>query len=79
MLRSEFDLMMMDNARGKGAEVEQGVSVHQVHFSGDRATGVQVKYRNGQIKDVSASVIVDATGRSENEKNDKISRLFRES
>ena len=64
VLRSEFDLMMLDNAREKGAEVEQGASVHQVHFNGDRATGVQVRYRNGQIKDVSASVIVDATGRS---------------
>ncbi|MDE2723968.1 MAG: tryptophan 7-halogenase, partial [Gemmatimonadota bacterium] len=48
----------------KGAEVVQGASVHQVHFSGDRATGVQVRYRDGRIQDVSASVIVDATGRS---------------
>ncbi len=64
VLRSEFDRMMMDNAREKGAEVKQGAGVHQVHFSGDRATGVRVKYRNGQITDVFAHVIVDATGRS---------------
>lgn len=64
VLRSEFDQMMLDNAREKGAEVKQGASVLQVHFKGDRATGVQVKYRNGRIKDLSASAIVDATGRS---------------
>ena len=56
--------MMMDNAREKGAKVEQGASVHQVHFDGNRATGVQVRYRDGQISDISARVIVDATGRS---------------
>ncbi|MDP6038201.1 MAG: NAD(P)/FAD-dependent oxidoreductase, partial [Candidatus Latescibacteria bacterium] len=64
VLRSKFDQMMLDNAHEKGAEVKQGVSVHQVHFEGNRATGVQVKYRNGRIKDLWASVIVDATGRS---------------
>ena len=64
VLRSEFDLMMLDNAREKGAEVVQGTSVHQVHFKGDRATGVQIKNRNGQRKDAFARVIVDATGRS---------------
>lgn len=64
VLRSEFDQMMLDNAREKGVEVKQGASVHQVHFEGNCATGVQVKYRNGRIKDLSADVIVDATGRS---------------
>lgn len=64
VVRSEFDQMMMDNAEEKGAVVKQGASVHQVLFDGERATGVQVKYRNGRVKDLSASVIVDATGRS---------------
>ena len=64
VVRSEFDQMMLDNAKEKGAEIKQGASVHQVHFKGKRATGVQVKYRNGRVKDLSASVVVDATGRS---------------
>ena len=64
VLRSEFDQMMLDNAREKGAEVVQGAHVHRVHFEGDRATGVQVKYRNGRARDLSAKVVVDATGRS---------------
>lgn len=64
VLRSEFDLMMLDNAREKGAEVVQGTSVHRVHFDGDRATGVQIKDRSGQVEDILADVLVDATGRS---------------
>ena len=64
VLRSEFDQLMLDNAAKKGAEVKQGASVLQVNFEGKRATGVQVKFRNGRVKDVSADVVVDATGRS---------------
>ena len=64
VLRSEFDQLMLDNAKEKGAEVKQGASVLQVLFKGKRATGVQVKCRNGRVKDLSASVVVDATGRS---------------
>ena len=64
VLRSEFDQLMMDNAAEKGAEVKQGASVHQVHFDGNRATGVQVTFRNGRVKDLWAHVVVDATGRS---------------
>ena len=64
VLRSEFDLMMLDNAREKGAEVAQGTSVQRVHFTGDRATGVQIKDRDGQRRDILADVLVDATGRS---------------
>ena len=64
VVRSEFDQMMLDNAKEKGAEIKQGASVHQVHFKGKRATGVQVKFRNGRVKDLTASVVVDATGRS---------------
>lgn len=64
VLRSEFDRMMMDNAQEKGAEVVQGASVHQVHFDGSRATGVQVKFADGSSADLGARVVVDATGRS---------------
>ena len=64
VLRSEFDQIMLDNAKEKGAIIKQGASVHQVLFKGNQATGVQVKYRNGRIGTLSANVIVDATGRS---------------
>ena len=62
--RGEFDLMLLDNARDKGAEIHQGARVFEVIFDGDRATGVWVKLADGQTRDFSAQVIVDATGQS---------------
>ena len=39
-MRSEFDKMMLDNAREHGVEVHEGVRVLEVLFEGDRAVGV---------------------------------------
>ena len=62
--RGEFDLMLLDNARDKGAEVHQGARVLEVLFDDDRAKGVRVKLADGQTRDFSAQVVVDATGQS---------------
>ena len=40
VLRSEFDQMLLDNAKEKGVEVRRGVGVREVLFEGDTATGV---------------------------------------
>lgn len=64
VLRSEFDQMLLDNAQEKGAEVQRGVSVHEVLFQGDRAVGVRAKFPDGALKECPAKVIVDATGQS---------------
>ena len=64
VLRSEFDQMLLDNAAEKGAEVQRGVSVHEVLFDEDKAIGVRAKLANRNIEDLSASVIVDSTGQS---------------
>lgn len=64
VLRSEFDRMMLDNAREKGACVRQGAAVQEVLFDGDRAFGVRTKSGDGSLQDLQARVIVDATGRS---------------
>ena len=45
--RGEFDAMLLDNARAKGAEVRQGVSVRDVIMDGDRVVGVQTDAGNG--------------------------------
>ena len=60
VLRSEFDDLLLDNAREHGVEVRRGVSVKDVLFEGERAVGV--KLDDGST--LSSKVVVDATGRS---------------
>ena len=48
----EFDQMLVDDARAKGATIVEGVTVTQLLRDGDRVTGVRVRHEE------------DATGRS---------------
>src|SRR6187397_2937892 len=43
VVRSEFDQMMLENAREHGVEAFEGVRVHDVLFDGDTAIGVRIK------------------------------------
>jgi flavin-dependent dehydrogenase len=63
VVRSEFDKMMLDNAREHGADVHEGVRVHDVLFDGDRAVGVKIRDRQG-FREVRAKVVVDASGQN---------------
>src|SRR5688500_17053825 len=48
VVRSEFDQMMLNNARDHGVDVHEGVHVLEVLFEGDRrAVGVLVKEADG--------------------------------
>jgi flavin-dependent dehydrogenase len=47
VVRSEFDKMMLDNAREHGVDVHEGVRVHDVLFEGDRAIGVKIRDEQG--------------------------------
>ena len=62
VLRSEFDQMLLDNAKEKGVEVCRGVGVREVIFEGDTATGVVTQSENGTRETLHATVIVDSTG-----------------
>jgi flavin-dependent dehydrogenase len=62
VVRSEFDKMMLDNAREHGVEAHEGVRVLEVLFEGERAVGVQVREEDGTVREVRASVVVDASG-----------------
>ena len=62
--RSEFDQMMLNNAREHGVEVHEGVRVLEVLFEGDRAVGVRLQDENGTEREVRADVVVDASGQS---------------
>ncbi len=62
VLRSEFDQMLLENAREQGVDVHEGVRVLEVLFEGQRAVGVRVAYADGREEEVHASVVVDASG-----------------
>ena len=64
VLRSEFDQMMLDNAREHGVDVHEGVRVLDVLFEGDRAVGVKLQQEDGTSREVRADVVVDASGQS---------------
>jgi flavin-dependent dehydrogenase len=64
VVRSEFDQMMLENAREHGATAHEGVRVTDVIFEGDRAVGVNVRTREGVDREVPAKVVVDASGQT---------------
>jgi flavin-dependent dehydrogenase len=64
VVRSEFDKMMLDNAREHGVDVHEGTRVFDVLFEGDRAVGVTVQGENGTRREVRARVVVDASGQN---------------
>jgi len=63
VVRSEFDQMMLNNAREHGVDVHEGVRVHEVLMHGDRAVGVRIKEGDG-FRDVPAKVVIDASGQN---------------
>jgi flavin-dependent dehydrogenase len=64
VVRSEFDQMMLDNAREHGVVAHEGVRVIDVLFEGDRACGVTVRGDAGGLREVRAKVVVDASGQA---------------
>jgi flavin-dependent dehydrogenase len=64
VIRSEFDLMMLENAAEQGVEVYQATRVLEVLFDGSRAVGVRIQKEDGSREDVRAPVVVDASGQS---------------
>jgi flavin-dependent dehydrogenase len=64
VVRSEFDTMLLENAREHGVTAHEGVRVMDVLFDGDRAVGVRIKNADGSLQDVRAKVVVDASGQN---------------
>ena len=64
VVRSEFDQMMLENAREHGVEACEGVHVLEVLFDGERATGVRIRDEAGITRDIHARVVVDASGQA---------------
>src|SRR5579872_6038105 len=57
VIRSEFDLMMLQNAQEQGVEVHQGTRVLEVLFEGNRATGVRIQKEDGSQEEIRAKVV----------------------
>ncbi len=64
VIRSEFDLMMLENAQEQGVAAHQATRVLEVLFEGDRAVGVRIQKEDGSQEEVRAKVVVDASGQS---------------
>src|SRR2546423_13514177 len=54
VLRSEFDLMLMEHARAKGATVLEEVAVTNLLKEGERVIGVRAQDKNGNTIDYRA-------------------------
>ena len=63
VVRSEFDKMLLDNAREHGVDVHEATRVVDVLFDGDRAVGVTIQNADGR-RDIHAKVVVDASGQN---------------
>ena len=63
VLRSEFDQMLVNNAREKGATILEGVTVTQLLREGDRVIGVQAKDESGAIAEYHAPMTLDCSGK----------------
>ena len=63
VLRSEFDLMLMENARAKGAAVLEETTVRELIQEDGRITGVRAQGKSGQAVEARAPMTLDCSGR----------------
>jgi flavin-dependent dehydrogenase len=63
VLRSEFDQMLMDNARDKGAEVREETVVTELIRENGRFAGARAKTRGGAVTEYRAPITLDCTGK----------------
>ncbi len=63
VLRSEFDQMLLDHAREKGAEVWEETTVNRPLMDGDRVIGVELTEKDGTVRSVTAPITLDCTGK----------------
>jgi flavin-dependent dehydrogenase len=63
VLRSEFDLMLMENARAKGAQVLEETTVQELLQEDGRTVGVRAQTRSGSPLEFRAPMTLDCSGR----------------
>jgi flavin-dependent dehydrogenase len=63
VLRSEFDQMLLDNAREKGAKVKEETTVKELIKDGGRVVGVRAQTKGGPVTEYRAPITLDASGK----------------
>ncbi|HUD81958.1 MAG TPA: NAD(P)/FAD-dependent oxidoreductase [Candidatus Saccharimonadales bacterium] len=63
VLRSEFDQMLLDNARDKGAVVKEETTVKELIKEGGRVVGVRAETKCGPATEYRAPITLDASGK----------------
>jgi flavin-dependent dehydrogenase len=61
--RSQFDQMLLNNAREKGAEVRERTTVQQLLTDGDQVTGVIATDQDGVSFELRAKIVLDCSGK----------------
>ncbi|MET0753233.1 MAG: NAD(P)/FAD-dependent oxidoreductase, partial [Pyrinomonadaceae bacterium] len=62
--RAEMDFRLMEKARGAGVSVLEETAAIGLLFKKDKVCGVKVRTKNNELKEISADLIIDATGRA---------------
>jgi flavin-dependent dehydrogenase len=63
VLRSEFDQMLLDNARAKGAEVREEITVKELIWQDGRVLGARAQDKTGETVEYCAPITLDCTGK----------------
>lgn len=63
VLRSEFDSMLLENARSRGAQVLEEVTVKELLKENGRVVGVKAQLKDGQWSEFRAPMTLDCSGK----------------
>jgi len=63
VLRSEFDQMLLDNARSRGATVREETTVISLIEDGPRIAGVRARHADGRVVEYRAPITLDCSGK----------------
>ncbi len=63
VLRSEFDEMLLNNARERGAIVREEMTVTEFLKDGEKIIGVRAKNKSGEVEEFFAPITLDCTGK----------------
>jgi len=63
VLRSEFDQLLLDNARGKGAQVKEETTVKELIKENGRVVGARAQTKGGAVTEYRAPMTLDCSGK----------------